>query len=270
MLLDKTFSSTRAIGISLKKEGIARVKNGGRMSESEVDKVFGLTGIPPAELNICFLTGSEFFHDFQKEKKYITQLASQGCKIKVLLCNPLNSQLKELWKGTDFTEKYPKSVPVSVAKHYYDRINGENTFESYLEREYYMIHSDWFKNCYNINDYIDSLKKHGDYYYEIRHVLYLLEDEEFVPKKARDNIEIRFYNDEFQMSFFIAKYTKPNYTWLAHTTLNAPIRVATEAVSITMEKSEMESPTYFDDLQRSFDYLWNRYESSAFTRLEDY
>lgn len=256
MILDKAFSSSRSVGRRLRKQGIVKVTDSGYMNTFEINKVFGLHSNSPYQLWLFFLTGREFFDHFEREMGYISQLAEKGCEIRILLCNPDHCSTASLWTCPDYSETMPKTVPCSVKNYYMDILKNKKQFGSFLERQFALNNSD---SC------TSSIEDTGDYYYEIKHVQELLRKTVHNLSYNRNKISLRLYEDEFRSSLLLAKFLDVETYEFAHTTLNAPVRIATNSISITMEKADGEQAVYLDDLEGTFSYLWDMYASTEVT-----
>ena len=261
LALDRAFSATRAVGRKLKKQGITRVSDKGTMSLSETDKLFGLHGDSPVELKLFFLTGNEFFYSFEEKLKYISKLSKDNCTIKILLCNPIGSKTATLWGNADFSSKSPKAIPDAVVSYYSERFSTNGKFDSFLERRFSLTKHNKLGESPNSVKTRKLLESNGDYYYQVNYAIHVLST---IENDALKNIHVRFFDDEFTHSFLLAKFYKPNKeaSMFAHTTLNAPIKVAVESVSITLEKKDGEDATYYDDLDETFNYLWEKYSDT--------
>ena len=88
LFLDKAFKRSKKLGDSLVKSGIDKIEYvSGKMSRRDRSILFGLNNkTKPIELNLCFLTGDNFFLDYYD---YLQQLLDNDCKIKLLIANPL-------------------------------------------------------------------------------------------------------------------------------------------------------------------------------------
>lgn len=98
IFIDKSLRKSKSIGDGLSKIGIEKVElESGRLSISDQNILFGRhrkKGMPE-QLKLCFLTGVNFFFDFQED---LRNLVKNGKKIQVLLLNPTNDKYYQEYK----------------------------------------------------------------------------------------------------------------------------------------------------------------------------
>lgn len=281
ILLDRAFKDQRLIGKNLQKYGIKKVKahRGGTLSKSGRDITFGLNGkLAPQKLDLCFITGWGFFRDFQFRTDYLKSLLQRGCKIRVLLANPYRGKFKN-FEVEDF-EKEDNAK--TIVKYYSNVLLHQEPAQSFLERSFAMLVSKKVKQSNdNLVDY-DLLatylkvekdkrilsKSNGDHNFQVKYIEKICEQlNDFAQNGG--NIELRFYEDEYQMPIIMAtSYTDDNgkknneetiYLW---TNINAPIKETSESINVfcSVSSDDKQDKTFINDVAESFDYLWNLYQ----------
>ncbi len=283
ILLDRAFKDQRLIGKNLQKYGIKKVRadRGGTLSKSGVDIVFGLNNkLYPNKLDLCFITGFGFIRDYEVRAGYLKKLISNGCKIRILLGNPNTGKYAD-YKYTDFEDE---KVVDELTEYYYDVLNKKIRPQSFLERSYAMLISmkvkmnedgEYDKKLLKEYLSIESdkrkvSKRHGDHNFQVKYAAHLIEN----LAKYADNggsIELRFYEDEYQMPIIMASsYTDKKgkqrneetiYLW---TNMNAPIKETSESINVfcSVNSDDTDNATFIDDVCKSFNYLWDLYDSS--------
>ena len=270
ILLDRAFKEQRLIGKNLQEYGIKKVRanSEGTLSKSAREIAFGLNGkLCPSNLDICFISGRRFFQDFQTNTGYLSRLMQKGCRIRVLLANPYRGTFKDY-----LVEDYSESNALdTLTDYYYQILTHQSQAASFLERTYAMLISAKVQsdNSYIVNK--NSLKKclndFGDHNYQVKDIEQICNNLKESAKNG-GSIELRFYEDEYQMPIIIAKtfvdtkHEEKNeervFLW---TNINAPIRQTHESINIlcTTDSDEIHNKTFINDVCNSFEYLWNLY-----------
>lgn len=278
-LLNRSFRKERNLGKNLNRHGITEIKSqkGGTMSESDHDIVFGLNGKPiPTELDLCFLTGYNFFNDFEHKAHYISRLVANGCKVRILIANPNKSPFAKYTVDQTLTEE---NINMRT-EYYFELLTNNNTDGSFLERSFAMliyvnVSDDLSKLRFATNDeekhrIADKIKQtikdiiveSGD------HFTNAIFAENVIAEANKNSAnggkaEIRFFTDEYQMPVIYCKTTEKgkhvNYLW---TNLNAPIRETTQSISVSAKTlpDDDNGKNFVNDVETSFNYLWKMYE----------
>lgn len=281
ILLDRAFKDQRLIGKNLQQYGIKKVRadSGGTLSKSSRDIVFGLNGkLYPNKLDLCFITGHGFFRDFQTKAKYLETLLQNGCQIRVLLANPYTGTFKDTTLE-DYAN--PKTLD-ALTEYYYNILTNETQSTSFLERAYVMLIKT--KVLCDNSDKIDKekLRKHlkvqfldnntmdgeGDHNYQVKNIQKICHE---LKKSAKNGgcIELRFYEDEYQMPIILAQSyidikqkERNEESILLWTNINAPIKETSESINVfcSSDIDDIKNKTFINDVKSTFDYLWQLYE----------
>lgn len=284
MVLNRSFKKERDIGKSLRKYDITAIKSErkGTLSESDYAVVFGLKNKPvPTQLCLSFLTGFAFFRDFECKAKYLSGLVANGCQIRILLANPHEGYFAD--KPYEyFTTEQALQERVD---YYYDVFTGKAKEQCFAERSYTMLTYDKVKSYLDISAWADEatennckagLRKqltevlsidgrhNGDHVYQLRFI------EQLVAKIAKhaDNggsIELRFYEDEYQMPIIMCKTTDGNKPVVKlWTNINAPIRETMSSINVAGEyvPSDGNKESFVKDTEATFEYMWNKYKKA--------
>lgn len=282
-LLDQAFKDQRLIGKNLQKYGIHKVHahKGGTLSKAGKDVCFGLNGkLMPSHLDLCFISGWGFFRDYEMKAGYLRRLVANGCQIRVLLANPDRGRFKD-WKVEDYENP---SKQETLLRYYTDLFEGREEAESFLERSYAMllskkvqrepfapVDSEVLKRHLRVEEDKTVISdSHGDHSFQVKYIQKLCHE----LARFADNggkIELRFYEDEYQMPIIMAtsytdakskkEYEETVYLW---TNMNAPIKETSESINISCYSpvDEIEDKAFVNDVQKTFEYLWNRYRKS--------
>jgi hypothetical protein len=282
MVLDKAFQEQRTIGKNLQEYGIKKVKSeksGGTLNKSGCDIVFGLNGKPiPLQLDLCFITGNSFMLDFQTRTNYIKRLIENGCQVRILLANPFRGNFAE-YSVADYENENKLDATID---YYYKLLNNEIASQSFLERAYMMLirpnvtRSGGSIDKAKLKEYLsietDKCKvsiHNGDHGYQVKFIKDMCDELKQYGANG-GSIELRFYEDEYQMPIIMATshmHCNQNhneemiYLW---TNINAPIRETKDSINVFCSASidDKESATFLNDVSKSFDYLWNLYKDS--------
>ena len=279
--LDKAFQKSKHLGDSLVKSGIENIEyTSGKMSKKDRAKLFGLNGkVKPNEINLCFLTGDNFFLDYYE---YLLDLVNNNTRVKVLIANPFDSI-----RSNEYLENYPsifsretslckKEDKEKLGKLYYEysKYNGEQLSHlAYLERTYLMVSKEniekiaenKFGRSYSILEeneklsvWLERVGKTGDHIMQVMIVTKIVES--INSKSTGSKIELYYYKDEYRIPITLAKYkNKENDEYLLWTNMNAPVKETTKSVNVFGQTSDENDATYVTDVIKSFDYLFNRY-----------
>ncbi len=280
ILLDRAFRDQRLIGKNLQKYGIRKVRadKGGTLSKTGQDIAFGLNGkLIPHKLDLCFITGFGFFRDYQVRTGYLKKLIANGCKIRVLLGNPNRGTYAD-YKCEDFENEGNRD---EIVDYYYNIVTKKTRAQSFLERAYAMLISEKIKQKsgdYDINLLRERLsieadkrkvsQNNGDHNYQVKYVTKIIEEIDKY-KGNGGSIELRYYEDEYQMPIIMASSYTDNksklrneetvYLW---TSINAPIKETSESINVfcSVNVDDKSNAIFINDVSKSFDYLWNLYE----------
>lgn len=263
VVLNRAFQKEKAIGKSLKEYGIERVKTDkGTLSSRDCHVAFGLGGhAVPRELCLCFITGNAFFRDYERQAGYLSSLAARGCRIRILLANPYQAKVAQLWDR----QKTSDDVPDKVVDYYYRLLMGLEQTTSFVERTFLMLTYRMVETCLDDAEMCkarlrDKLQKNKDHVTHVRTVQQMLSAS---AQKADHggSIELRYYTDEYQMPIILAKMDaagkKPSKT-LVWTNINAPIKETSESINVFAAKEE-GAAGFVEDVEKSFEYLWRTY-----------
>lgn len=278
VLLDKTFKEQRSIGKNLQDYGIekVRVNKGGTLSKNARDVVFGLNGKQyPTSMDLCFISGNGFFRDFQLKIGYIKKLLENNCKIRVLLANPYSGTFGE----TPLNRYADEQFQETLVNYYYDILTNEKRAASFLERAYVMlikskvqdkngIKKDELRKLLNVKFLKNGTTQNdGDHGFQVKHIESMCKE----LKKSGD-IELRFYEDEYQMPIILVKSyidekqkDKNEENILLWTNINAPIRETSESINVfcKSDSDDLENKKFVNDVCNSFEYLWDTYAPNA-------
>lgn len=279
--LDKAFQKSKHLGDSLVKSGIDNIEYAsGKMSKRDRTKFFGLNGKEkPNEINLCFLTGDNFFLDYYE---YLLDLANNNTRIKVLIANPFESN-----RVSEYLEKYPSeftregSLCSAIDKeklanlyYEYNSYNAEQLSKlAYLERTFLMVSKEnieriaenKYGRSYSIleeneklNVWRDRIGKTGDHIMQTMIVTKIVES---LNKKSQGTkIELYYYKDEYRIPITLAKYKKKDKEdFLLWTNMNAPVKETTKSVNVFGQTNDENDASYVTDVIKSFDYLFDRY-----------
>ncbi len=282
LFLDKAFKRSKKLGDSLVKSGIDKIEYvSGKMSRRDRSILFGLNNkTKPIELNLCFLTGDNFFLDYYD---YLQQLLDNDCKIKLLIANPFDSKryqkyLKNISESFDNnTNDCCEKDKKDIANLYYEYSMFKNEKLNdlcYLERTYLMVSSQIIENkseskfkdfYFNLNEeskqevWLERISKTGDHIMQIALVTTLVNKLNNDSKGSK--IEIGYYKDEYRIPIILAKYNNHDreemFLW---TNMNAPVKETTKSVNVFGKATENDDSTYITDVMKSFDYLFDRYK----------
>ena len=243
-IVDKSLEKQKHIGENLSKYGIHKVSahKGGTLNEKDKNVLFGKRGrVFPEEVDLCFLTGWSFFRDYCEELK---NLVANGTKIRVLLGSPEGATFTGC--QIEQTQKLLKKMTEYYANAYLNR----SPLKSFLERETLMLAHENLADAANEREAV--MKKLEE--------TVLQKDGEFVGDGGE--ISLHYYCDEYQMPIIMAKYPaekKKEPKTLLWTNMNAPIRETKDSINLYCEATETKHSLYINDVQKSFDYLYNRY-----------
>ena len=279
--LDRAFQKSKHIGDSLIKSGIEDIKYAsGKMTKKDSLKFFGLNGNPkPEEINLCFLTGDNFFLDYYS---YLLELVNSGTRVKVLIANPFDSN-----RVKDYLERYPVefSRENSMCKledrqalgelyyKYYNLNSEEFSKLTYLERTFLMVSKEnierisnrLFAREYGIlteeekkKVWLERVGKTGDH---IMQVLLVTKIVESINKQSTGTqIELYYYKDEYRIPITLAKFNKNDKEEiLLWTNMNAPVKETTKSVNVFGKTDDENDATYVSDVLNSFNYLFDKY-----------
>lgn len=284
MVLNRSFKQEREMGKSLRNYDITRIKSErkGTLSPQDYDIVFGLHGTPaPMQLSLSFLTGFGFFRDFECKAKYLSSLISRGCQIRILVANPHKGHFAEM-PYDYFTTNQALEERVN---YYYDIFTGKKQEQCFAERSYsmliydkikcYLDASQWLEGQAKINNdqqLRNKLKEllsidgqhNGDHIYQLRFLEQLVKE----IRKNADNggtIQIRFYEDEYQMPIILCKCSSGDkQTINLWTNINAPIRETMSSINVAGQYSSVsdKSESFVKDTEATFEYMWKKYKST--------
>lgn len=282
VVVDKSLRKSKSIGDGLTKVGIEKVEvKNGKMSISDQNVLFGRNGKQmPAKLKLCFLTGVNFFFDYQDD---LRRLVEEGKKVEVLLFNPYSHpQYKEYEKDLEDYDIHKCIFPRDLREKIIKRSmrNWELTGDdlaalSYPEREFLMLSEAHFKKLLNGRKYdqLTEEEKHdiwdkrlnmygSDITETIVTIKLLKEINEHT--KNGGGIELHFYTDEYQMPITIAEYdygeSRKNKSFvMLWTNINAPVRETIKSINVLGMKDGNSDAGFVEDVSLSFDYLFNKY-----------
>lgn len=264
-IVDKSLEKQKHIGENLSKYGIHKVSahKGGTLNEKDKNVLFGKRGrVFPEEVDLCFLTGWSFFRDYCEELK---NLVANGTKIRVMLGSPEGATFTGC--QIEQTQKLLKKMTEYYAAAYLNR----SPLKSFLERETLMLAHENLADAANEREAVMKkleetvLQKDGefvgDHIYQIYVINKLLSELRAYAKDGGE-ISLHYYCDEYQMPIIMAKYPaekKKEPKTLLWTNMNAPIRETKDSINLYCEATETKHSLYINDVQKSFDYLYNRY-----------
>lgn len=277
--VDKAFQEQRLIGKNLQEYGIKKVSadKGGTLSKSARKVVFGLDGrLYPEKLDLCFISGHGFFRDYETKAGYLSDLVKNGCKIRVLLANPYRGKFK------DWSEKKLSSPEYldEIVDYYYSVVSNDIKAQCFLERSYAMLIKEKVLDENNSNKLSkEKLIKRlsfdpavgdccGDHIYQVKNIANMCKKINASAQKG-GNIEIRFYEDEYQMpiikatSFIDEKhYSRNEEMVLLWTNVNAPIKETSESINVfcSVNINDENNTTFISDVTKTFEYLWDLYD----------
>ncbi len=262
--LNRLFIKQKNIGKGLSEYGIAKVNIGkGTLNRKDVHILFGLSGRQrPREIKLCFITGFAFLRDYQP---LLEEVVSHGTKVKLLLGNPTRGTFYNAYKvaGTmDITLFVDDILNYYLPKYQKDC----NQLTCFLEREFLMLSHNKIKHVKD-DAAKKKLLKHliedaGDDVWQV----YLAEQRvKQINAHAKNGggIELRFYEDEYQMPIIMAKYDtfkKKDGKTLLWSNMNAPIKETSESINVFCKRKDSDANPYLEDVETTFDYLFNLYK----------
>ena len=288
-LLDKAFRKSKYLGDSIKKAGIEKIDyTSGKMSQKDRNILFGLKGNQmPNELKICFITGDNFCKD---NFENLADLVKNGRTIKALIGNPYCSE-----RATEYFKKFTADSPLAELQcseedkmalaDLYLRLNelhGDDLRNlCYLERTYLMVSKEIIERkakekysaAYNKltpqekrEVWLSRISSTGDHVMQAVLVTRMLE---LVKKQAANGgkVDLRYYHDEYRIPITLAEYYAENgqkeNRLMLWTNMNAPVRETTKSVNVFGIDKFEEGATYVNDVNISFEYLFDKYSTAA-------
>lgn len=285
-LLDRAFRKSRDLGESLKKVGIEKIDySSGTMKRKDRNILFGERGNPkPNELKICFITGDNFCKD---NFENLINLVKNGRTIKALIGNPKDCDRSEEYFKR-FSEKKFEDLHCTdedkdkLATLYvkYNELHGDELRKlCYLERTYLMVSKDiierksklkYLRPYKNLNleekkqIWVERISSTGDHVMQavlVTRMFDLINAESENGGKA----DLRYYHDEYRIPIILAEFycdCKSNENKLMlWSNINAPVRETTKSINVFgVDKCE-EDPTYVNDINYTFEYLFEKYPS---------
>ena len=149
-------------------------------------------------------------------------------------------------------------------KYYRDIINGELKGDSFLDRTTAML------SIRDSNSNTEKeLKRRVTDNCELAPQVVQLEAhvDELNKQNGNNNIQVRYYQDEYRFPLMIAKYSvkdskklkeKP-YSSHVWTNLATPVQESRESINVYAKDDAMEDSPFVNYALSSFDYLWERY-----------
>ncbi len=282
IVIDKSLRKSKSIGDGLSKIGIEKVEfRSGKMSISDQNVLFGRNGKQkPAKIKLCFLTGVNFFFDYQED---LRELVKSGTKIQVLLLNPLkHTHYEEYKKDLENYDVFQRNFPKELRSKIIERCirDWELKDEPFadlpcVERAFLMLSSAYLKKLpdekkYNTLDQKEKwafwdarLHSYGNDITEIIIARKLLKEINSHSQNG-GGIQLHFYTDEYQMPITLAEYdygnTSKNKSFvLLWTNMNAPVRETIKSVNVLAMKDGNQDAAFVEDMNASFDYLIEKY-----------
>ena len=282
IVIDKSLRKSKSIGDGLTKVGIEKVEvKNGKMSISDQNVLFGRNGKQmPTKLKLCFLTGVNFFYDYQED---LRNLVAHGTKIQVLLFSPFSHPCYEEYKKKlDNYDIHSCIFPKDLREMIIDRsmrnwelIGDELAKLSYSEREFLMLSAAHFKKLLNGRKYEQLEEKEKRDLWDKRMNIYGSDITETIlamkllkevntHKTGSGGIELHFYTDEYQMPITLAEYdygtSRKNKSFvMLWTNMNAPVRETIKSINVLGMKDGNNDASFVEDVSLSFDYLFNKY-----------
>lgn len=264
IVLNRVFKSQRELGKRISDHGISKINiDDGKLSDCDKNKLFGQRSNPmPDEIYLCFLSGVNFFND---NLSFIEKFVKAGKKVYVLLQNPTKSKL---FLNYDLNNHKYKDIDY-VADYYYKLYSNDvNTIEKAvpIEMSYVMLTEKDVKDKKDIKNKglcIDTIKNNinnqGD------HISQVIEATRKLCNlnKNGNQVEIRYYNDEYQMPMIYALFNdSKNPRTLFWTNLNTPIKEAKDSVNLYCESIGKDT-VYMKGAKESFEYLFEKYSHTS-------
>ena len=282
IVIDKSLRKSKSIGDGLTKVGIEKVEvKSGRMSISDQNVLFGRNGKQkPTKLKLCFLTGVNFFYDYQED---LRNLVASGTKIQVLLFSPFSHPCYEEYKKDLENYDIHKCIfPTELREKIITRnmhsweLRGDDLAKlSYAEREFLMLSAAHFKKLLNGRQYeqLTELEKRdlwnkrlNIYGSDITETIVTMKVLKEINTHASNGggIELHFYTDEYQMPITLAEYdygeSRKNRSFvMLWTNMNAPVRETIKSINVLGMKDGNADASFVEDVSLSFDYLFNKY-----------
>lgn len=280
-LLDKAFKRSKKIGDSLVKSGIENIDYvSGKMSSKDCSILFGLNKREkPFELNLCFLTGDNFFLD---NYNYLLELLNHGTKIKVLIAGADDSIRYKRYikkypnifdRNTGFCDDDDKKELIDIYMKYHDYKSDDLAQLHYVERTYLMVskevvekraRTDYNSSYAFLSDENRSnvwghrIARTGDHMMQIALVTKIIHT--LNKQSTNEKISLAYYKDEYRIPIILAKYKeKESEAYLLWTNMNAPVKQTTESVNVFGKTKEKTDGSYISDVMKSFDYLFDKY-----------
>lgn len=261
LVLNNVFQRERAIGKGFSKYGIKSIKNSsGTISLNDTRVLFadGKDFQVPYELNLCFISGSNFFNDYYDR---IKSLVERGCRVKILLGNPRISGIPESYREN------PKEHVNEYFEYYWDIIKNRKPALCFQERNYVMLVTPKIKRCGKDDESMKKalltiLQREGDHIDQVREVSERLKSIN-TKSNGLGKIDIRYYQDEYQIPIILACFNaiqSEKAKMLLWTNFKAPVRETMESINVHAMMIEGEKNRFVDDVKKSFDYLWETYD----------
>ena len=282
IVIDKSLRKSKSIGDGLTKVGIEKVEvKNGKMSISDQNVLFGRNGKQmPTKLKLCFLTGVNFFFDYQED---LRNLVRNGTKVQILLFSPFaHPKYQEYSKRLENYDLnkciFPTDLRMDIIK--YNMNNWELTGDelaklSYPEREFLMLSEAHFKKLLNGRKYNQLTEEEKIDLWDKRMNIYGSDITETIlsmkllkeinsHSQGAGGIELHFYTDEYQMPITMAEYdygtSRKNKSFvMLWTNMNAPVRETIKSINVLGMKDGNNDASFVEDVSLSFDYLFNKY-----------
>lgn len=282
VVIDKSLRKSKSIGDGLTKVGIEKVEvKNGKMSISDQNVLFGRNGKQkPAKLKLCFLTGVNFFFDYQDD---LRRLVESGTKVQVLLFSPFSHPMyKEYEKRLESYDLKKCIFPHDLREEIIDRsirnweLSGDALAAlSYPEREFLMLSAAHFKKLLKGRKYeqLTDEEKHdiwderlNIYGSDITETILTVKLLKEVNSHSKNGggVELHFYTDEYQMPITIAEYDygesrRSKSFVMLWTNINAPVRETIQSINVLGMKDGNKDAGFVEDVSLSFNYLFNKY-----------
>lgn len=282
IVIDKSLRKSKSIGDGLSKIGIERVEvRSGKMSISDQNVLFGRNGKQkPTKLKLCFLTGVNFFFDYQDDLK---ELVKNGTIIEVLLMNPTkHNYYEEYCKDLENYDIAKCNFPNDLRKKIIERsienwkLRDKNFAElPYSERSSLMLSSANFKKLLNGRKYAqlskDDLfdlwdKRIHNFGSDITELIISMKILKEINTYSSNGggIHLHFYSDEYQAPITLAEFdygnNRKNRSFvMLWTNINAPVRETIKSVNVLGMKDGNQDASFVEDMNLSFDYLVDKY-----------